>query len=232
MADSLVIPRRFNGPPDSGHGGYSAGLAAGLVDGPAEVRLTAPPPLETEMRVERDGDAYTVRAGDTAVMRAAPAEVAMEVPEPITLDEVRASDAPSPLLDDGHPFPTCFGCGPQRAEGDGLRLFPKAVRDGSVFGVEWSPAAEFAGPEGSLAPLFIWTALDCPSCTPAMGGGPIVLASLAAQIKAPVVAESPHVIGSWSVANEGRKRFTGVALWDEAGVLCASARALWIELPT
>ena len=31
----VVIARRFNGPPGSGHGGYSAGCAGVLVDAPA-----------------------------------------------------------------------------------------------------------------------------------------------------------------------------------------------------
>ena len=230
--DSLVIPSRFNGPPDSGHGGYSAGLAAGLVEGTAEVRLMAPPPLETEMHVERDGDACVVLDGETQVMRAAPAELTVEIPPPVTLDEVRASESPSPFLDDGHPFPTCFACGPRRAAGDGLRLFPRPVRGGSLFGVEWLPSPEFAARGAELDQLFVWAALDCPSCAPAMGGGAIVLASLTAETRAPVVAEEPHVIGSWSVVNEGRKRFTGVALWDAQGSVCAVGSALWIELRT
>ena len=39
-----------------------------------------------------------------------------------------------------------------------------------------------------------------------------------------------RLIGSWEVARDGRKRHTGVALWDAAGSLRAAGRALWIEL--
>ncbi len=51
VPDSLSIPARFNGPLDSGNGGYCAGLVAGLVEGPAEVNLRRPVPLDAERLV-------------------------------------------------------------------------------------------------------------------------------------------------------------------------------------
>ena len=231
MADSLVIPARFNGPPDSGHGGYSAGLAASLVDGPAEVALRAPPPLETPMRVERHaGGAAQVLADGQLVMEARPVAVEVEAPEPVSLEDAAAATADSPFLDESHPFPTCFACGPERREGDGLRLFAGLVRAREVFAAPWVPAAEF-GPDGEVDPLFVWAALDCPSSAPAMGGAaPIVLASLAVDIRAPAHVGEPHVIGSWEIGRDGRKRRTGVVLWDATGSVRAVGRALWIEL--
>jgi hypothetical protein len=56
MTGSLVIMSRFCGPPDSGNGGYVCGLIAGYLDGPAEVTLRKPPPLETPLNLEPDGD--------------------------------------------------------------------------------------------------------------------------------------------------------------------------------
>src|SRR5688572_22334228 len=50
---SVVIPRRFNGPEDGANGGYGCGVFSGLVDGPAEVSLRSPIPLDTRMTVER-----------------------------------------------------------------------------------------------------------------------------------------------------------------------------------
>src|SRR5215207_7781066 len=56
----VVIARRFNGPPDSGHGGYSAGCAGVLVDAPAaEVTLRRPPPPETPLAFRRRDRART-----------------------------------------------------------------------------------------------------------------------------------------------------------------------------
>jgi hypothetical protein len=231
VADSLLIPARFNGPPDTAHGGYSAGLAAGLVDGPAEVALRAPPPLETPMDVERgeDGSAR-VLAGGALVMEARPAAVDVEPPEAVSAEAAAAAEDGSPFLDPRHPFPTCFACGPEREAGDGLRLFAGLIPGRELHAAPWTPAAEF-GSDGEVDPLFVWAALDCPSSAPAMGGGaPIVLASLAAEIRAPARVGEPHVIGSWELDRDGRKRRSGVALWDAAGRVCAVGRALWIEL--
>ncbi len=229
MADSLAIPARFNGPPDSGHGGYSAGLAALLVEGPAEVSLRLPPPLETPLAIERDGDHVRALSDGVVVLEAAPAEIDVEPPPAASVDDALEAEAGSFFLSDGHPFPTCFACGPRRAEGDGLRLFAGRVAGRELFATAWTPAAEF-GRDGHVDPLFVWAALDCPSSAPAIGGQTIVLASLAAELRAPVAVGEPHVIGSWEIERDGRKHWNGVALWDASGGVCAVGRALWIEL--
>ena len=54
MPESLSIPARFNGPLDSGNGGYSAGLIAGFMGGAAEVDLRRPVPLDTRLDVVRE----------------------------------------------------------------------------------------------------------------------------------------------------------------------------------
>ena len=82
----VVIARRFCGPPDSGNGGYSAGLLAQSLDGAIEVTLRRPPPLERELalvtRAERvelvDGNELVAEARPTALELAAPAAPTFE----------------------------------------------------------------------------------------------------------------------------------------------------------
>jgi hypothetical protein len=52
----ISIERRFNGPLSSANGGYACGRVAELVDGPAEVTLRRPVPLDTPLDVERHDD--------------------------------------------------------------------------------------------------------------------------------------------------------------------------------
>jgi hypothetical protein len=233
LAETLLIPRRFNGPPDSGHGGYSSGLAAGLVDGPAEVRLLAPPPLDVELVAEPADGGWTVSRDGAPVMQAAPAEVDVDVPTPLTLEQAERASQEF-VWDDWHPFPTCFGCGPRREPREALRLFAGPAEGTALLGVPWTPAAEFAGAGGHVDPLFVWAALDCPGGAAAANDPsaqkPVVLASFAVEVREPVRAGEPHAIGSWRIATDGRKRFVGVALWDAGGSLKAVAKALWIEL--
>ena len=125
-------------------------------------------------------------------------------------------------------FPTCFACGPKRPEGDGLRLFAGPIADREVFAAAWTPAAEFG--DVAVDPLFVWAALDCPSSAPTMSGKTIVLASLAAALRA--ARRDRRAARDRVMANRGRgrKHWNGVALWNAAGDVCAAGRALWIEL--
>jgi len=53
--ETMTIPRRFRGPPNSGNGGYVCGMLARHITGAAEVALRAPPPLETGLSVVEVG---------------------------------------------------------------------------------------------------------------------------------------------------------------------------------
>ena len=53
LPEQVVIARRFSGPPDSAHGGYACAMVARYIQGPAEVSLRSPPPLERALAVER-----------------------------------------------------------------------------------------------------------------------------------------------------------------------------------
>lgn len=229
----MVVPERFKGPPHSGNGGYTCGLVAGLVGGPASVSLRAPPPLERELAVERDGDAVLVRDGDTLVAEGRPATVEVEPPGAVSLDEARAaSDRGYELWSGAHPFPTCVVCGPEREPGDGFRIFPGELEDRGLFAARWNPDPSLAGADGLVTEECVWAALDCPTSAPVAmfgEGRPIVLARLAATLLAPVRAEEPYVLVSWRLGVDGRKRRGAAALLDGDGTALALAEALWIE---
>jgi hypothetical protein len=234
MGETILIPRRFNGPPDSGHGGYSCGAVAALVDGIVEVTLRAPPPLERPLTTERAGDVVTVRDGDTVVAEARPAELSLDVPEAVSIEEAAEGNRAGHTRWAGvHPFPTCLVCGPERDDTDGFGVLAGPLDGEGVYAADWTPAGWLADDGGDVRPEFVWAALDCPSSSPAAndwGGPPVVLARLTASIEGPVRAGEPHALMSWPLELEGRKRHTGVALLDADGALRARARALWIEL--
>ena len=46
-----LIPARFNGPPETAHGGYACAVAAQFLGWSAEVSLRRPPPLERPLEV-------------------------------------------------------------------------------------------------------------------------------------------------------------------------------------
>jgi hypothetical protein len=239
--DTVTIPSRFNGPPDSGNGGYTAGVVAGaLGGGTAEVTLRTPPPLDRALDVSRVDGHVVVSDRETVVAEGRAVVLDLEVPAPVGFESAAAASADSTFLDvDRHPFPSCFVCGPARGEGDGLRIFAGPVNDGdgsALFAAAWTPPEPLGGDDGRLPDEMVWAALDCPTSVPVSndpdqpGFLPIVLGRFAVRIDAPVVAGRPHVVMAWPLGIDGRKRQAAAALFTEDGGLCAVSRAMWIEL--
>lgn len=230
MADVVTISARFNGPPGSANGGYACGLVAAAIGPAATVRLLAPPPLKVPLERRRESDG-TVRllAGEVAVAEGRHGRPAVDVPAPPTVDKAtRAAGAFAGFQT--HPFPTCFVCGPQRADGDGLHIFPGLAGPGGLLACSWTPDEDLAH-DGSLDPCFAWAALDCPSgfaCIPP--GTTTVLATMTAAIEANLHAGRPYVVTGWPLGSEGRKHRAASALHTAEGGLVAVAEALWITL--
>jgi hypothetical protein len=238
VADMIAIQPRFRGPPDSSNGGYACGLLAARLGGPAEVSLRRPPPLGRSLRVAgRDGGGAVLLDGDEVVAEAMPAAEALdlEVPAAVALDDARAASAAYPGLLD-HPFPSCFGCGPDREPGDGLRVFPGHLPGRHVMAAPWTPDSSVAGERDVVRSEVLWAALDCPTGW-AFHGYPgldpeavSLLARMTARVEAPVLAGQDHVVLAWPILVEGRKRVAGSAVVDADGNVRARARALWIQL--
>jgi hypothetical protein len=211
---TLTIPARFTGPPDSANGGVTCGLVA-RATGLDEVTLRTPPPLETPLRVVGS----EVHDGETLVATAAAATVDLVPPAPVGVAEAREATTRYGGLTE-HPFPTCFVCGPAKA--DGLRLFPGPVGDG-VAATPWVPADQ--------DPVMVWAALDCPGgWSLDLPGRPMVLGRMALRLDELPQPGEEHVVMGWRVSLEGRKAFTGSALFTAAGELLAVARQTWIAV--
>ncbi|GAA3753465.1 hypothetical protein GCM10022225_42690 [Plantactinospora mayteni] len=212
----MQIPARFNGPPGSGNGGYSAGLFAHGESG--EVTLRMPPPLDTPLTL-RD---CQVRTADGTVVAevAAEAEVDTVVPPIGYADAVRAAKEYAGFAD--HPFPTCYVCGPERT--DGLGIFPGRLADGST-------AAPWTVPDDVSAPT-VWAVLDCPGGWSVIGAGrPYVLGRIAVLLhRLPTPGDECVVRGALASA-EGRKALVHTTLYAPDGTELARARATWIALP-
>jgi len=233
---TLTVPRRFHGPRASGNGGYVAGRLAQFVpaDGPVTVTLRRPPPLDTPMDVvpgERGG--VRLMAGPALVAAAEPGQ--LDVADVVPVDFATAERAASGYRGLAqHPFPGCFGCGPERAEGDGLRLAPGPLPDRpESTAAAWVPHPSLAVPAGAdtVPPEIAWTALDCPGgWTVDLGGRPMVLGQLTAQLEAaPYVGDRCVVVGRL-VARDGRKARTETTLFDGDGRVLARAAAVWVEI--
>jgi hypothetical protein len=231
LPELVRIPRRFNGPLKSANGGYSAGVVAGFVDGVAEVSLRAPVPLDKSLDIVRDGGgSVRMLDGDTLVAQGVPApDLDVAAPAPVSLDDAREATTRYRGLADGV-FSRCFVCG--RARDDAFEVFAGAVEGRELVASPWTPPAWTADAEGNVLPEFVWAVLDCPTYFATYMGedlAPGVLARLAARIDASVPAGVEHVVTSWPLEVDGRKRHAAAAVLSTDGETLAVARALLIE---
>jgi hypothetical protein len=215
----MIIPPRFNGPPNSANGGYACGIVSEALGGGFEVTLLQPPPLGVDL----DLVGHELKQGDIVIAEARRLTVpVLEAPEPVSLEDAREASKGYPGFEH-HAYPTCFVCGTDRD--DGLRIFPGPVsgREGEgVVASPWTPH--------EVRPEIVWAALDCPSgwAVDDFQREGVLLGRMAATLRAmPETGREAVVIG-WPLGEDGRKRFAGSALFDEAGDLLAAARSTWI----
>jgi hypothetical protein len=236
MIEQIIIHRRFNGPPNSGHGGYVSGVLANYISSCAEVTLRAPPPLDRPLAIERlESGIVHLLDGEVTIAEGWPAKLQLNIPDPPTLEESAIAAKAYPGFEE-HPFPTCFGCGHERAEGDGLRIFSGTVTGSEVLAAPWLPDASLAGQTGRVRNEFLWAAMDCPGGwtawkikTVLFPEAPyILLARFVAEVKAGLEPGQNCMIISWLVGNDSRKLFSGSAILSESGELVAAGETTWI----
>jgi len=228
--DTLTISARFCGPAGAANGGYLAGLLAARLGGEAEVTLRQTVPLERPLVVEAPGDdGLVLRAGGAVLVEATRTSVDLTPPAPVSLAEAEAGARRFPRFV-AHPIPRCFVCGPERAAGDGLRIFPGPVDGRDLVAAPWTPDASLAGTDGATRPEFLWAALDCTGAF-AVNEPPrglALLGRLAARVVRRVPIGEACVVMGWSLGADGRKLHAGTAIYSPRGDLCAAARATWI----
>lgn len=232
----VIINGRYHGPPDSGNGGYSCAMIGQYIDGPAAVRLRIPPPLDTPMEVRKsDGRVELYHQGEL-VASGQSANVELDIPGPPDFAQAQAASARYRGFD-SHFYPRCFVCGPEREHGDGLRIFAGPVEDGAgpvaMVAAAWIPDETLVDSSGFVAPRYIWAALDCPGAYafPEPQQAVLLLGELAVSIKGSVSAGEKCVLIGWEISRQGRKHYTGTALFGESGSCRAVGYATWFEVP-
>jgi hypothetical protein len=226
MEEGVSIASRFRGPPDSANGGYACGCIAQVVGEPVQVTLRRPPPME-KVLVVRDGNLVD---GDVVIATAERIALVLDVPEPVSFAE--AEDCAGRYIGHAHHLvPGCFVCGPGRAAGDGLRIFPGRVASGQFAAAPWIPDASLCDERGEVHREVLWASLDCPGYFGAMDSMEMaLLGRMAGAIDRPVRVGERCVTMGWLLGREGRKVHAGSALWNEAGDLVGRSRQTWILL--
>jgi len=233
----IVIAQRFCGPPTSGNGGYCAGLLARDMHGPATAVLKARIPLDIALDL-KTGPEGTVISGPSGEVigeaRPDPGFPLPEPPPPPSWEEALAAEARH--IGIGQRFhPICFSCGPERGEGDGLRIFAGQVAgaDAGQLACTWTPHTNFADADGLTPVEVIWAALDCPgyfAWVVREGRHGALLGTMTGEVLRRPRAGEPCIVSAWPLERSGRKETAGVALFSAEGELLASAHQVWIVM--
>ena len=233
MTATVTIPGRFNGPRESGNGGYTSGVLATHFEGPVEVSLRSPVPLDRPLElVEGEGGSLVLLDGETPIAeaRALPGPLDVAVPAPVSLEQARGASERYRAPDDGI-FSNCFVCGRARGE-DCFEVFAGPVEGREMVATPWTPPTWAADDEGNVRPEFVWAALDCPTYFACHLEGELTLSMLVRQrteILAPVRGGEEQVVIAWPIEQDGRKRLAGGAVLSADGETLAVAEALLIE---
>jgi hypothetical protein len=176
-----------------------------------------------------DGASVTMRDGAVEIATASWSALEREAVPPIQYDEVAARVGPFAGVVD-HPFPTCFVCGPDRPEHDGLRLFPGALGPGRT-ACTWEPDQSVVDDHGAVGPAVVWAALDCPGgWSSDLAGRRLVLGTITAEVlRAPEIGERCVVVGRLDASGE-RRSSASTALYGTGSELLARAEAIWVRV--
>ena len=228
---AIIIDGQFNGPPESGNGGYVAGLVADLIsEGPDtfEIALKAPPPMDTPLTAQTgENGALQLMDGETLLVEGRlKDDWSLDLPEFAPPGPERATRGSNELG-----FDNCFVCGSNRTQGDGLCLFSAKKEDPSN---QWSaplivdPA--FCDEKGFFRRRFVVCALDCPGYAAVGEGELAVLARFVFSVTGTLKAGDEARVHAWPISVSGRKRIAGTAIIAPSGDVIARAEALWITI--
>jgi len=218
--ENITIDRRYRGPLQSANGGYAAGRLAAFVDGPAEVTLRLPPPLDRTLAVAAVDGRVLLLDGEAVVAEAEPRAPELEPPPAVSL--AQAQDAATRhvrMSVDG--FSECFTCGVR--PDDGLCIHVGPVAGSELHAAPWTAR--------EVSPEVVWAAIDCPGAW-AVGGpgrGEIVLGRMNAEIRRLPEEGEQCVVVAQPLGEDGRKLYAATALYSADGELLALARQTWIQ---
>ncbi|MFT5816409.1 MAG: hypothetical protein ACI9VT_004188 [Psychroserpens sp.] len=230
MSETITINQRFNGSPTAGNDGYSCGLLAARLTGPAKVRLYAPAPLNKPLALTVADSLVQMHDGDTLIGQAEAFEFELNLPMTPTLACARDASARYPCKDK-HIYQTCFVCGTHRCADDALCLYPGPVTDWSLLACVWQPNASLLNSSGDICDEYIWAALDCPGYFAAVGENLRIalLGELNGKILASISGDQELVVFSWPLGRDGRNLYSGVAIANAQGQVLAYSHTTWIK---
>jgi hypothetical protein len=233
----IVFAERFRGPFPLIQGGYVSGtMATYLKSDTVEVTMRGPAPVGSRLILDT-GTPHRVflYERDQLLSEARPAELDLDMPKSITIDEARKASLRHVTE---MPYPDCFGCGSARSEDDGLHLRAGPVEGRSLVAIDWIPRAAAVGAceDREVREPVIWAGMECVVIRAMEYGGLLapgelcLLGRMTAKVKARPKVGQPSFFMAWPVGREGRKITLAGTIHDDAGSVLVMSRLVFITL--
>ena len=228
----MIINSRFNGPPNSGNGGYVGGLMAKQLGDTVEVTLLKPPPLNQELSMAWSENTMELSHQNRLIAKAVNATMDLQPPVIPSMADAVLCETRYPGYQK-HVFPECFVCGPARGENDGLRLFTGLSGSKDYVAAPFRTFKDLYDDEGFMLTEFIWSALDCPGAyaiTQIDTEKHLVLGRMTVAVNDAIHIDEKLIVMGWYEGSEGKKNYSGTAIINSDGVVKAVGDAIWIEI--
>ena len=231
--EQVTIPDRYNGPPNSGNGGYVAGiLAKYLSTSISQIKLFSPPPLNAALNIIKNDVKVSLYHDSKLIAEGTPSSLDLQVPYIPTQVEAKECSVRYPGFE-RHAFPRCYVCGPDRAIHDGLRLFTGVSLDKRYVAAPFDTYDQLYDNEDKLKTEQIYAALDCPGAYAISQIDEekiMVLGQITVEVIEPILKEEKLIVVGWYMGKERKKNYSGTAIVTTKGIVKAKANATWIEI--
>lgn len=236
IGEPIRVGRWFQGPADSGQGGWTAQRFAQHVPGPITIAIRAPIPLDTDLRViGGDGQWELIDEYGVTYLIGEPWEPVFADTEPVPISVARRTREGFGDYVPEHPVPHCFSCGVQH---DSMNVHAAPLGDDRV-ATDWTVPGWAVRPDGAVDAGALWAALDC--CTAWWVGysrRPRVAFTVQYAVEeiVPLQPSTTYSLVGWAGDHDpewqGRKRHGASAAFDGAGRCVARSVSLWVAAPT
>ena len=232
---TINIKSWFQGPTDSGQGGWTAHRFVRAISEPVTVAVKRPIPLEVDLTItaaEHGWHLIYPREPDQPFMVATMWTPDYAKTDPVSLADAADARTRFPLHDD-HPVPVCFSCG---ANADSMQVHSGPLPDGR-WATDWTVPEWAVDADGNVDEGALWAAIDCAQgwyVGNAGGRRHAVTVQLAVEVITPIEAQTSYSLVTWNGTYpetwDGRKRGAGGAVFASDGTCVARSSSFWIAI--
>jgi hypothetical protein len=234
-ATPIRVGTWFQGPTESGQGGWTAHRLATAIGEPVTVAIRRAIPLDIDMTIIAVDDGWHLvdpAQPSEPVLIATRSDLIFADTTAVSINSAADARTRFPLHNE-HPVPECFSCG---TNADSMRVHSGPLADGR-WATDWTVPDWAVNAAGTVDEGALWAAIDCAQAWYAGNAGGrrhSVTVQLAVEVLEPLEPGVTYSLGAWNGTYDtewdGRKRGAGGAVFAANGTCVARSSSFWIAI--